>query len=91
MNATLVKQASEIVLNVHVLVNLVSRRVRQLNAGGGGASRALVADSGNLSLADIALLEIIEGKMSFEMPQIVPLTRPNGKNRSRPKHWAKTE
>ena len=35
MNATLVKQALEKVLNPNILVNLVSRRVRQLNSGGG--------------------------------------------------------
>ena len=87
MNATLVKQASQVILNPNVLINLVSRRVRQLNAGG-GASRALLADRGNLSEADIALTELIEGKMSFEMPNCVPLTRPTGKNRNRPKHWA---
>ncbi len=88
MNAALVKKASEVILNPNVLINLVSRRVRQLNGGGRGASRTLLADSGNLSAADIALTELIEGKMSFELPAFVPLTRPNGKNRNRPKHWA---
>ena len=39
-------------------------------------SRPLVADTGNLGAADIALLEIIEDKMGFEMPEIVELTRP---------------
>ena len=90
MNAALVKQASEIILNPNVLVNLVSRRVRQLNAGGGGASRALVADCGDLSAADIALTELIEGKMSFDMPEFVPLTRPDGKDKHRPKGWTTT-
>jgi DNA-directed RNA polymerase subunit omega len=89
MNAALVKKASEVILNPNVLINLVSRRVRQLNAGGGGTSRALVAGNGNHSAADIALREIIEGKMSFEMPDLVPLVRPTGKGRNRPKHWAK--
>jgi DNA-directed RNA polymerase subunit omega len=91
MNATLVKQASEVILDPNVLINLVSRRVRQLNAGGGGTGRALLADSGNLSAADIALTEVIEGKMSFETAELVPLTRPTGRNRNRPKHWAKVE
>ena len=90
MNATLVKQALEIVLNPHVLVNLVSRRVRQLNSGAGRSSRPLVADVGNLGAADIALTEIIEGKMSWEMPEIVALTRPAGRPRKKPQHWAKT-
>ena len=84
MNTHLVKQALEKVLNANVLVNMVSRRVRQLTSGGGGASRPLVADVGNLRAADIALLEIIDEKMSFDMPEIIPLIRPTGKNRKKP-------
>jgi DNA-directed RNA polymerase subunit omega len=90
MNATLVKQALEKVLNPNVLVNLISRRVRQLNSGGGRASRPLVADIANLGAADIALREIAEGKMGFEMPEIIALTRPTGKRRKRPQSWAKS-
>ena len=90
MNAILVKQALEKVLNPNVLVNLISRRVRQLNSGGGRASRPLVADVANLGASDIALTEIAEGKMGFEMPEIITLTRPTGKKRKRPQHWAKS-
>jgi DNA-directed RNA polymerase subunit omega len=89
MNATLVKQALDKVLNPNVLVNLVSRRVRQLASGGGGASRPLIADSAHLGAADIALTEIIEGKMGWEMPEIIALARPTGKRRKRPQSWAK--
>ena len=89
MNAILVKKALETVLNPNVLVNMVSQRVRQLNSGGGGRCRPLVADIGNLGAADIALREIIEHKMSFEMPEILRLTRPTGKHRRRPQHWAR--
>jgi DNA-directed RNA polymerase subunit omega len=89
MNAALVKKALEKVVNANILVNLVSRRVRQLNSGGGGKSRPLVADIANLGAADIALREIIEEKMGFEMPEFVALTRPTGKNRKRPQHWAR--
>jgi DNA-directed RNA polymerase subunit omega len=89
MNPTLVKKALETVHNPNVLVNMVSQRVRQLNSGGGGRCRPLVADIANLGAADIALREIIEDKMSFEMPEILGLTRPTGKNRRRPQHWAK--
>lgn len=89
MNPVLVKQALEKVLNANILVNLISRRVRQLNAGGGGASRPLVADTGSLGAADIALREIIEDKMGFDIPEFIPLIRPTGKDRNRPKHWAK--
>jgi DNA-directed RNA polymerase subunit omega len=89
MNAELVKKALEKVLNPHILINLISRRVRQLNSGGGSVSRPLIADVGNLGLADIALREIIEGKMGWEIPEIIALTRPTGRNRKRPQGWAK--
>ena len=71
MNADFVKQALEKVVNPNILVNLVSRRVRQLNSGGGSISRPLVADTANMGAADIALLEIIEGKMGWEIPELV--------------------
>ena len=83
MNAELCKKALEKVGNPNVLVNLVSRRVRQLNSGGGKASRPLVADIGHLGAADIALTEIIEEKMGWEMPELVELTRSEGKKRKK--------
>jgi len=52
--------------NPNILVNLVSRRVRQLNSAGGTGSRPLVEATPNLSVADIALLEIVEDKMGWE-------------------------
>lgn len=90
MNATLVEQALKKVLNPNVLVNLISRRVRQLNSGGGRASRPLVADVANLGAADIALREIAEGKMGWEMPEIIALTHPTRKRRRRLQSWAKS-
>ena len=83
LNAELTRKALEKVGNPNVLVNLISRRVRQLTSGGGAASRPLVADVGNLGAADIALLEIIEDKMGFDMPEVVELTRPVGKKRKK--------
>ena len=85
MNNELVKQALEKVESPHVLVNLVSRRVRQLNAGG----RSFINPTGNLRVADIALLEIIEDKMGFEMPEIIELVRPTGQIGKRPQGWLK--
>lgn len=85
MNNELVKQALERVENPHVLINLVSRRVRQLNAGG----RSFLGDTGNLRVADIALTEIIQDKMGFEMPEIVELVRPAQQNGKRPQGWLK--
>lgn len=86
MNAMLVQRALEKVPNRHVLVNLISSRVRQLNSGVGAQSGPLIINGGNLSAADTALLEIIEGRMSFEMPMLVPLRRPTRMG-NRPKGW----
>ncbi|HEY5234431.1 MAG TPA: DNA-directed RNA polymerase subunit omega [Verrucomicrobiae bacterium] len=83
MNAELCKKANEKVGNPNVLVNLVSRRVRQLNSGGGGLNRPLIDNVGNLGAADIALREIIEDKIGWDMPEIVALTRPQAKKRKK--------
>ena len=89
MNAELVKKALEKVLNPNVLVNMISQRVRQLNSGYGGASNPMVANTTNLGMADIALREIIEDKIGFEMPEVIQLTRPTGRSRKRPQNWMK--
>jgi DNA-directed RNA polymerase subunit omega len=81
VNAELCKKAAEKVGNPNVLVNLISRRVRQLNSGGGGLSRPLVANTTNLGAADIALREILEDKIGWEMPELVELVRPQSKKR----------
>jgi len=83
LNAELTKKALEKVGNPNVLINLISRRVRQLNSGGGAISRPLIADVGNLGVADIALMEIMEDKMGFEMPELVELTRPVPRKRKK--------
>ena len=84
MNPELAKQALAKVGNPNVLVNIVSRRVRQLNAGGGGMGRPLVSDTGSLGLGDIALLEIIHDKIGFDMPELNVLAeaKPKRKRRS---------
>jgi DNA-directed RNA polymerase subunit omega len=81
MNAEFLSKAMEKVGNAQVLVNLVSRRVRQLNSGAGGICRPLLLDVGQLGAADIALREIVEGQMGWEMPELVALTRPVAKKR----------
>ena len=59
MKAELVEQAFEVVPNKQVLINMVSRRVRQLNQG----RPPLIRLEGRMGEADIALTEIIEGKI----------------------------
>ena len=62
MNADLVKAASEVITNQQILVNMVSRRVRQLTLG----HRPLVECAPGLREADIALTEIANGKLTYE-------------------------
>jgi DNA-directed RNA polymerase subunit omega len=72
LNSELCRKALEKVGNPNVLVNLVSRRVRQLNSAGGTGSRPLVAETATMGAADIALLELTEGKMAWEMIETLP-------------------
>jgi DNA-directed RNA polymerase subunit omega len=62
MKSNLVKAASEVIPNQQILVNMVSRRVRQLCVG----HRPLVEFIPGLGHADIALSEIAAGKLAFE-------------------------
>lgn len=67
MNAELTRKALDKVGNPNVLVNIVSRRVRQLNGMGSSPTRPLITETAGLGVADIALLEIAEGKIGWEM------------------------
>jgi DNA-directed RNA polymerase subunit omega len=58
-----VQAARAVVQDPYVLVNLVSRRVKQLRAG----ARPLVESLEKLKLEDIALREVAEGKISYEL------------------------
>ena len=62
MKAELVKAASDVVPNQQTLVNMVSRRVRQLCLG----HRPLVEFVPGMGHADIALTEIANGKLTYE-------------------------
>ena len=83
MNSELCKKALEKVGNPNVLVNLVSRRVRQLTNSGGAGSRPLIADVGTMGAADIALTEIVENKMGWELLEAIPSNEPPPKKRKR--------
>jgi DNA-directed RNA polymerase subunit omega len=59
MSSNLLEEASKVIPNTAVLINLVSKRVRQLSNG----QRPLVEIGPRMSNADIALQEIIEHKL----------------------------
>ena len=58
-----IRQALLVIDDPNILVNVVSRRVKQLKRG----NRPLVESLEKLSLEDIALREILEGKISYEL------------------------
>ena len=62
MSSQLLEEASKVIPNTALLVNLVSKRVRQLGLG----HRPMVETTPRMSLTDIALKEIIAGKLTFE-------------------------
>jgi len=61
MTAELVDKALELIEEPPVLINMVSRRVKQLNQG----RPALVDAPSFTGHADIALMEIIAGKVAL--------------------------
>ena len=69
MTSQLLLEAAQVIPNQQLLINVVSRRVRQLGLG----HRPLVEATPRSSLTDIALREIIGGKLTYEL---VPETDP---------------
>ncbi|MAC50169.1 MAG: DNA-directed RNA polymerase subunit omega [Verrucomicrobiales bacterium] len=62
MNTELVEKALEVVTDEPLLINLVSKRVQQLNNG----RSPLITVVERMGTADIALTEIIEGKIVID-------------------------
>ena len=60
------KDALKMIDDPNILVNVVSRRVKQLKRG----NRPLVESLEKLSPEDTALREIIEGKISYELATV---------------------
>ncbi len=62
MTTQLLQEAAQVIPNQQVLINVISKRVRQLGLG----HRPMVEVGTRTSLTDIALKEIIAGKLTFE-------------------------
>lgn len=77
MNPNYLEKAKQKISNIPLLINVISRRVRQLNAG----HRPLVKpDHPNMDNLDIALKEVAEGKLTAEIT-FTP-ARPQGEDTS---------
>lgn len=57
------KEAQKIITDPNILINVVSRRVKQLKFG----MKSLVESLEKLEPEDIALREVIEGKIDYEL------------------------
>jgi DNA-directed RNA polymerase subunit omega len=68
MTNQLLQEAALVIPNQQLLINVVSRRVRQLGLG----HRPLVEATPRSSLTDIALREIIAGKLTYELTPETP-------------------
>jgi DNA-directed RNA polymerase subunit omega len=62
MTTQLLQEAAQVIPNQQLLINVVSKRVRQLGLG----HRPMVEAGPRASLTDIALKEIIAGKLTYE-------------------------
>ena len=62
MTTQLLQEAAQVIPNQQLLINVVSKRVRQLGLG----HRPMVETTPRMSLTDIALKEIIAGKLAYE-------------------------
>jgi DNA-directed RNA polymerase subunit omega len=62
MTSSLLEEAFKVIPSQQLLVNVVSKRVRQLTAG----HRPMVETGPRMGFSDIALKEIIEGKLKYE-------------------------
>lgn len=63
MRSDYLKAASAIIREPNILINVVSRRVKQLKAG----ARPLIDSLEKLDNEDVALREIIEGKITYDL------------------------
>jgi DNA-directed RNA polymerase subunit omega len=60
-----IKEALTVIPDANLLINVVSRREKQFRPG----NRPLVESLEKLSSEDVALREVIEGKISYEMAE----------------------
>jgi DNA-directed RNA polymerase subunit omega len=68
MTNQLLQEAAVAIPNQQLLINVVSKRVRQLGLG----HRPMVETTPRMSLTDIALKEIIAGKLTYESVENSP-------------------
>ena len=68
MTSQLIDDAFKVIPSQQVLVNVVSKRVRQLTQG----QRPMVEVGVRMGFSDIALTEIIQGKLTYELPSAAP-------------------
>lgn len=66
MKIQYIEAAAKVVTNKQQLINIVSKRVRELSAG----SRPMIEPDLSMGLADIALAEVAAGKLGTEVSPV---------------------
>ena len=77
MTSSLVDECLKLIKSQQILVNMVSKRVRQLSAG----HRPMIETGPRMGFSDIALTEILQGKLTFEQVPVTPLVVPGKKGK----------
>ena len=69
MQSALLRNASSVIPNVQLLINVVRQRVRQLIRG----HRPLIVTPPGMGFCDVALSEVIAGKLTYDaVPGVKP-------------------
>ncbi|RRJ96908.1 DNA-directed RNA polymerase subunit omega [Opitutaceae bacterium TAV4] len=66
-----IQNALKVIDDPYILINVVSRRVKQLRQG----HRPLVESLEKMEPEDVALREIFEGKIIYKLPTVQELAR----------------
>ncbi len=77
MTSSLLDEAFKIITSQQILVNVVSKRVRQLSAG----HRPMIETGPRMGFSDIALSEIIQGKLTWEPAPVLDGAAPAKKGK----------
>lgn len=77
MTSSLLDAAFKLIPSQQILVNVVSKRVRQLSAG----HRPMIETGPRMGFSDIALTEIIEGKLTWEAAPVLDAAAPTKKGK----------
>lgn len=66
LDKELTRLAVEKIGSADILINIISKRIKQLTAGGGPLGRPLIENADGMSSEEIALREVIGDRITWE-------------------------